>query len=83
VATFWNQVEAHQARLVLEQEDIPCGVTDENTAAWFPHLVGAIGGIKLRVREDDYRRARSVLAQAGLVEADEGEPDETDDGPDG
>jgi len=60
VATFYKPVEAHLARTRLESEGIVCFVTDEQLVQvnWlFPHT----GRVKLKVLEEEVRRARDVL----------------------
>ena len=71
VASFQNQLEAENARTLLERKGIPCALAEDNTVAWFPHLAGPIGGVKLHVREADCANARRFLEQAGLVETSE------------
>lgn len=72
VETFWDATEAHLARGALEEAGIDSVVADDNAVAVMPLHVGAIGGVKLLVRESDLARARKVLD--GL----EGEEDESD-----
>ena len=61
VETFWDATEAHLARGALEEAGIDCVVADDNAATMMPLHVGAIGGVKLLVRESDLARARKVL----------------------
>lgn len=51
--------EVHLKRALLEDEGIPCLISDENVTTWFPHLAQAVGGIKLSVPRD---RAEDALA---------------------
>lgn len=65
IATFLMQWQAHMARGVLEAEDIPCVLLDENTAQNTFHAI-AIGGIRLQVPEAYAQRAREILREAGV-----------------
>jgi hypothetical protein len=74
VATFWQSTEAHIARLKLESEEIDCVLIDENLVATDWLYANAVGGIKLRVPEEDAARARQILSErppAIALEADE------------
>jgi hypothetical protein len=57
IATFLDVHEAYVIKGVLEAEDIPAVVVDENAAAYTP----IIGGVRLQVSDDDYGRAMAVL----------------------
>src|SRR6478736_3103835 len=61
IATFWQSVEAHFARLKIEDADIPCMLVDENMAMQYTI---AVGGIKLRVPAAKAEEAQKVLALA-------------------
>ena len=61
IARFETGVEAHEARIVLEDEGIDCLIADEVTANLaLPGALG-IGGIRLQVRADDAEKATQVL----------------------
>ncbi len=64
IASFNLAAEAHFARGLLEAEGIDAVVIDENLTTLNPLLTGAIGGVRLQVRESDAERAMQVLGQA-------------------
>ncbi len=61
VATFEYAHFAHLAKTKLESEEIECFIFDEQTSSivWF--YTNAIGGIKLKVRAEDFERAKEIL----------------------
>ena len=63
VATFEYAHFAHLAKTKLESEGIECFIFDEHTSSmnWF--YTNAIGGIKLKVRGEDYERASIILKE--------------------
>jgi hypothetical protein len=69
VATFWSSVEAHLARNVLEGEDIPVVIYDENVVSTHWLAASALGGIKLLVPLPDAHHAGELL---GLADASRG-----------
>jgi hypothetical protein len=75
VRTFRDLPAAMVAKSVLEAAEIPCFLADANTIRIDWLLSNAIGGIKLRVREDDAAEANEILNQEmpEAPEPDEGE----------
>lgn len=71
---FNNGIEAHILRNSLEAEGIQCFIQDENIVTVNPLYNFAVGGVKLKVREDDLESARMILSEI------EGKPysDDTD-----
>lgn len=61
VATFWQPMPAHVARLRLESADVPCLIVDEHLVSTEWLFANAVGGIKLQVPEPDAPRARELL----------------------
>jgi hypothetical protein len=61
VATFGDVVEANIARSRLEASGIEAVLADDRLVGVMPLLTGAIGGIRLRVRESDAEKAISAL----------------------
>jgi hypothetical protein len=55
----------------LESEGIPCFLQDELAARLAPFVSDAIGGVKLRVREQDFERAFRLLEEEGYVEEED------------
>lgn len=62
VATFFDIQEAHVIKGVLEAEDIPAVVVDENMTGLVIYTP-AIGGARLQVLDEDYDRAMAVLGK--------------------
>ena len=52
----------------LENEGIPAFAKDEHTVTVNPLYGGALGGIKLQVREEDVADAQRILADTGYVQ---------------
>jgi DNA-directed RNA polymerase subunit M/transcription elongation factor TFIIS len=69
VATFSQAVEAHIAKGRLEAEGIDCFIADENIVNMNWLYSNAVGGVKLRVREPDVKRALEIM-KPGAVEAE-------------
>ncbi len=67
VATFSNAFNAHVLKGRLDSEGIPCFIKDEHTVAMNPFYNGALGGIKLQVRQEDEIEARRLLAEMGYI----------------
>ncbi len=61
IRRFFNPVEAHIAKKILEDHDIHSFILDEHhsSSAW--HLSIAIGGLRLMVLTSDYEEAQNVL----------------------
>jgi hypothetical protein len=76
VAAFPSSVEAAMARSRLEAEGLFADLLDEHTVSIGPHLALAVGGVKVRVLEDDLARAREILDTLG----DFALPDDDNDG---
>jgi hypothetical protein len=55
----------------LESEGIYCVIQDELTAQLTPFVSDAIGGAKLRVREENAERAIQILEEGGYVEEED------------
>jgi hypothetical protein len=61
VATFSTALEAHVARTKLESEGIEGFILDENIVGLNWLYSAAVGGVKLKVREDDLPVAQKLL----------------------
>ncbi|MFA0960408.1 DUF2007 domain-containing protein [Roseivirga sp. BDSF3-8] len=59
--SFPNHVEAHLLKTKLESEDIPCFIFDENMVTMNPLYNVTVGGIKVKVLEEDQARAQQLL----------------------
>jgi hypothetical protein len=65
VATFATPTDAAIARNALEAAGVDAVIADELTLTADPLLSGAVGFIKIQVREADLERAAEVLANHG------------------
>jgi hypothetical protein len=72
--TFDDPIEASILRGQLEAEGIRCFVQDELTMQALLFASSAIGGIKLRVRERDARRALYILRRDGYTRPGDARP---------
>lgn len=63
VHVTWFAHEAHLAKSLLASEGIDAWVLDAGQVGVQWHVAGALGGIKVGVREEDAERARAVLAE--------------------
>jgi hypothetical protein len=70
VASFPDATLAHLARQRLSSEGLEARLADEHTASIDPLLAGAIGGVKLLVRDEDVARVRAVLDAEGDATGD-------------
>lgn len=61
--TFDNSVEAHILRSRLESEGIPCFLFDENMISLNPLYNVTLGGIKLKIHNNDLERANKIIAE--------------------
>jgi DNA-directed RNA polymerase subunit RPC12/RpoP len=61
VKTFDNSMDAHMLKSRLENEGIKCFLFDEETVTINPLFAQAIGGIKLKVYQDDMPIVREIL----------------------
>ena len=86
IATFEYAHFAHISKTKLESEDIECFLFDENTSSMIWFYANAIGGIKLKVRAEDFERAQKIIKEnivpideADEFTQDENESDDTDE----
>lgn len=61
IATFETSFEARLLQGLLIENDIEAIVADEEIMNMMPGSVYSIGGVKVRVREEDLERALQVL----------------------
>lgn len=61
IKVFDNSPEMHVYKNSLELEGIECYAFDEEMVTIDPFLTNAIGGIKLKVREQDVLQAQSII----------------------
>ena len=65
VATFTEKVQAELCAAMLDQSGIPAGVFGADSS--YPSL-GFAKGIEVKVNENDYEAAMSILAAAAKAE---------------
>jgi hypothetical protein len=70
VARFNEPLEAEMARLRLQSAGIETFLSGENAGMMEPGL----GPLQLQVKEEDEADARAILADPGLADTEEGEP---------
>lgn len=68
IISFTFPHEAHFAKLKLESEGIEVMIKDELTAQVNNFYSNAIGGVKLLVKESDYKNAWQILLDSGYAE---------------
>ncbi|MDX5437376.1 MAG: DUF2007 domain-containing protein, partial [Pontibacter sp.] len=63
IATFNEPTEAHILKGRLEAEGILCFLGDEHIVGAQPFYSVAVGGVKLRVTEQDVEEAKTILSR--------------------
>ena len=63
VKTFDNSIDAHLLKSKLESEEIICRLFDENMVSLNPLFNVTVGGIKLKIKEADIAKAKTILAE--------------------
>ncbi|MDX5482766.1 MAG: DUF2007 domain-containing protein [Hymenobacteraceae bacterium] len=63
VATFHELTEAHILKGRLEAEGILCFLGDEHIVGVQPFYSVAVGGVKLKVTEEDVMEAKAILSR--------------------
>ncbi len=71
VAVFQYSAEAQIIKGRLEAEGIECFLTDNHTIDTDPLVSNAIGGVKLKVRTEDEKRALQVLESISKYSVDD------------
>lgn len=59
--SYYNNIEAHRAKSILEEAGIECFLSDENISNLYPMMSSPFGGIKLHVEEKDMEKACRIL----------------------
>jgi hypothetical protein len=62
---FDNAIEAHLWKTKLESEGLICFLFDENVVSTQLAYANALGGIKLKIREQDVERVKQIFLEAG------------------
>lgn len=63
IKTFDDAISAHILRNKLEGEGIDCVIQDEHIVTLNPLFNFAVGGVKLKVYEDDVPRALEIIQE--------------------
>jgi len=71
LASYRDLIEAEIVKGHLEAEGIQCVLTDDNTVAVNPFYSNAVGGVKLKVFQEDYDKAIAIIGTAKDVPVDE------------
>lgn len=61
--TFDNSIDAHILKIKLESEGITCFLFDENIVSVNPLYSNLVGGIKLKINEEDLSHARNIVLE--------------------
>lgn len=61
--TFDNPIDAHILKIKLESEGITCFLFDENIVSVNPLYSNLVGGIKLKINEEDLVHAKNILLE--------------------
>jgi DNA-directed RNA polymerase subunit RPC12/RpoP len=61
--TFDNSIDAHILKIKLESEGITCFLFDENIVSVNPLYSNLIGGIKLKINEEDLILAKNIVLE--------------------
>jgi hypothetical protein len=67
IKTFDNGISAHILKNKIESEGITCFIHDENIVTLNPLYNVAVGGIKLKVYEEDVQQALSIIASVEVI----------------
>ena len=71
IDVFENSTEAHVAKSKLDSENIKTMLMDESTIDSDPLISQAIGGVKLRVHNEDLEKALDIYNQFRTYKKDE------------
>lgn len=59
--TFDNPIDAHILKIKLESEGVSCFLFDEHIVSVNPLYSNLVGGIKLKINEEDLIHARNIV----------------------
>ncbi len=71
VETFNEPILANIMKTKLEAYGVECFLADENIVTVNPLVTQAVGGIKLKVREEDLEKAQAIVNEAVFPEKSE------------
>lgn len=61
IKIFDNPIDLHLLKAILEDEGVKCFVFDENIVSVNPMYSYAVGGIKLKVRDEDFQKGQQII----------------------
>jgi hypothetical protein len=61
--TFDNSIDAHILKIKLESEGITCFLFDENIVTVNPLYSNLVGGIKLKINDEDLIHAKNIVLE--------------------
>jgi hypothetical protein len=61
IESFYNAVQAGIAKSLLDAQDIPCFLTEENMGMLYPFRSDGFSGVRLHIFSADEVRAREIL----------------------
>jgi len=70
IITFTYPQDAHMVKAFLESHEIPTYISDELIAQVNNFYSNAVGGVKLKVCDDDFSTAKELLISAGYINPD-------------
>ncbi|MCU0439620.1 MAG: DUF2007 domain-containing protein [Raineya sp.] len=65
IKTFDNPIDAHLYKSKLESGGVLCFLFDENMTSIYPTYGTLIGGVKLKINQKDWEKAKIVLLELG------------------
>ncbi len=74
IAAFSNEIEMSMIRNNLENLGVTTYLKDEHVNALKEFSVGGIGGVKILVKQKDYKKAMNYLLEIGHYKAEDFEP---------
>jgi hypothetical protein len=63
IKTCYSEIDAHILKNMLEGEGIECILFDDNIVSINPLYSNAVGGIKLKIQEEDKDKAMNILVE--------------------
>jgi hypothetical protein len=78
IKTFNHPNDLLVIRSKLESEGVVCFAQDEQITQIHPFYSGAVGGVKLQVREEDVNRAVEIMKEAGHIQDRDLKPSKLD-----
>jgi hypothetical protein len=67
IASYQSIIEANLAKELIELNNIPCFLQDENIVQLYPMFTSPFGGIKLYVLRKDEEQVMEILQNNNLI----------------